>query len=128
MNLLARIFGCILILALSSCAVQQKFIPLNPDTKQCLMMCEQRFESCSQICTDNCKMCTKKAYHSAAMNYLGYAHEKKIEGEIIARELNSYRDPLQCRKTTCECPTDYRTCIQTCSGKMPKRLQVAPAC
>jgi hypothetical protein len=42
--------------------------------------------------------------------------------------LNSYRDPLQCRKVTCNCHADYQVCIQSCSGVIHKQLRVASAC
>ena len=68
------------------------------------------------------------ANQRAAREYSHYKNQQKIQGIGIVRQVNSYRDLLQCRKTTCECPTDYQTCIQTCTGKIPKRLQVAPSC
>lgn len=44
------------------------------------------------------------------------------------RELNSYRDPLQCRKVTCDCLSDFAICKKGCTGVIPTKLQAVPYC
>jgi hypothetical protein len=44
------------------------------------------------------------------------------------RGLKSYHDPLQCRKVTCNCPSDFITCNQGCTGVIQKKLRSVPYC
>ena len=92
------------------------------------MHCQERFKTCAKVCDKSCKTCSKEASCSAARHYNRMVHEQVVQGGMIARELNSYRDPLQCRKTTCNCQADYTVCKAACTGIIRKRLQVGPAC
>ena len=94
----------------------------------CKASCQERFNACNAVCQNGCKQCAARADNEAAWHYHEYKQEQCVQGREVVRELKSYRDPLQCRKTTCECPTDYRACAAACSGKIPKRLVKAPAC
>jgi hypothetical protein len=40
----------------------------------------------------------------------------------VSRDLNSYRDPLQCRKVTCDCLADNNVCKASCRGLTPQVL------
>jgi hypothetical protein len=95
---------------------------------QCKRSCLQQLNVCSQVCRNNCRQCGKVATCTAARNYNKYKNEQINQGGIIARDLNSYRDPLQCRKVTCNCLADYNVCAQSCEGVIHKRLQPVPAC
>jgi len=128
MNYFARIMFCCIINLLTGCASYDGFIKHSHERAACKSTCQQRLMVCNKICDNSCPNCCLSANQRAAREYSHYKHQQSIQGNSIVRRLNSYRDPLQCRKTTCECPTDYRTCIQTCAGKIPKRLQVAPDC
>ncbi|KTD61667.1 acyltransferase [Legionella spiritensis] len=117
-----------LALFLASCVSMTK----QPGDKQafaaCRVACQQAAKQCNRVCRNNCPQCTAYANQTAARHYRKYVHEVCVEGGIIARDLKSYRDPLQCRKTTCNCRADYQVCMQSCGGVIHKRLQVSPVC
>lgn len=92
------------------------------------MTCVQHVETCKQNCTDNCQNCTVEASNTAAEHFFRYVNDKQIQGGTIDRSLKSYRDPLQCRKVSCNCTSDYITCKQSCTGVVQKRLQPLPYC
>ncbi|AHE67361.1 hypothetical protein [Legionella oakridgensis] len=124
MHVIIRLSIIFIFAVLASCVKQ----PSSPEQTSCKISCQKQFDHCKTVCTDNCRRCSTCADVSAAKSYDQYKHEQCIRGGIIARELKSYRDPLQCRKPTCNCLADYRICIQSCSGVIQKRLQVAPTC
>lgn len=126
MNSLVRIFCCVLLLALCGCA--SKNVLKRPALAQCQMNCMKHFEFCSQNCVDNCPNCSRKSQRHATENFSKYVIERTIQGKKVMRELNSYRDPLQCRKVTCNCVADLMACKQGCSGVIHKRLQALPNC
>jgi hypothetical protein len=124
MTFIVRGLFCFMFFLLSGCgAVNHYQAQLT-----CKATCQERFIACNKTCDNSCSGCCQASNQRTAREYDHYLKQQAIQGKAVVRELNSYRDPLQCRKTTCECPTDYRTCIQTCSGKVPKKLQMAPAC
>ncbi|WP_133127460.1 acyltransferase [Legionella nagasakiensis] len=124
MYIMIRLIFCFVFILLASCTKQ------TPASGQagCRISCEKQFNECKAVCTNNCRRCSTCTDLSAAKSYNQYKHEQCMQGGIIARELKSYRDPLQCRKTTCNCLADYRMCVQSCAGTIQKRLQVAPTC
>lgn len=97
-------------------------------SKPCQRQCMVQFKACSQQCENNCRQCSQASRCQSSKMYARFVKGQTIQGGIIARQLNSYRDPLQCRKTTCDCETDYRVCSQACHGIIKKRLRVPPAC
>ena len=119
---------CFVLLGLVACASQQLVVKRINDRGLCKNVCQERLNSCNHECHNNCQECTQGSNCSTARDYNKYKHEQCVQGGIIARELNSYRDPLQCRKTTCDCYADYNVCIQSCNGLIHKRLQAAPVC
>lgn len=98
------------------------------DKKVCMMACENRFGQCQDACVDSCKTCAKQANQETTTYYRHYRHERCVQGKTMVRRLQSYHDPLQCKKSSCDCPADYRVCVDACSGDVHKRLQVAPMC
>lgn len=124
MPLLTRLIISLIIILLSGCAHQK----LTPEQVSCKVMCAKRLESCCAVCKHNCKNCSISASQSAVKNYREFKHQQCVQGDMISRNLQSYRDPLQCLKTTCECDADYKVCIQSCTGLIHKRLQVSPTC
>jgi hypothetical protein len=117
-----------LLLSLISCAAHHTTTPTKATYSMCKASCDVRARECNKTCRNSCPQCTAYADQSTSESYLYYQHEQYVKGGIIARELKSYRDPLQCRKTTCNCPADYNVCIQACGGVVRKRLQVTPVC
>lgn len=127
MGLLARVLMCFLMFGLSNCTIHTNSQKAQ-EVAQCSRTCVQNLEICKKKCVDNCPNCTLKANLSAVRHYAQYVNEKKIEGELITRELKSYRDPLQCRKITCNCAADFNVCTQNCTGVIQKQLRIVPKC
>jgi len=100
----------------------------NPTCAACKLSCIERAKVCKKVCRNNARQCKIYSFHSAARGFKHYFNEQCIEGGIVARDLNSYRDPLQCRKTTCNCRGDFKICVQSCSGLIQKRLRVPLVC
>lgn len=94
----------------------------------CQSTCVKKHELCRQNCTDNCKQCQIEAWQEKTVKLKKYHTERIIMGGLMDRDLNSYRDPLQCRKVTCNCAADYQVCQQSCTGKIHKTLQAEPTC
>lgn len=113
---------------LMSCSTYQQAIRHAEVVKACEATCSERLKTCSKTCLNHCQHCTTLANAEAAVHFNHYKHQQCVQGEIVALELQSYRDPLQCRKTTCACTADYGVCMQSCNGKIRKRLQVVTAC
>jgi hypothetical protein len=126
MNFLIRIFFCILLLGLFACVSKNSL--RGQEIAQCNMTCIKHFEFCRQNCVDNCPNCSWKSTQQSAVNFAKYVNERAVQGKKVMRELNSYRDPLQCRKVTCNCMADLVACKQSCSGVIHKRLQAIPNC
>lgn len=128
MKVFIRLLCCIFLLNLSGCVNQQKILATRNSVNQCQAICTQRFDACKMQCTNTCSRCSAASTHSSTVNYINYVHEKQIEGGIISRGLKSYRDPLQCRKVTCNCLADFMACDQGCTGVIQKRLQTVSYC
>lgn len=124
----ARIILCFAVMTLVACASQKISVQHAREVRACINHCQQELKNCHQVCHNNCRECSITANCSAVRNYNRYSHEQVIQGGLIARQLKSYRDPLQCRKTTCDCSADYDVCKQSCEGLIHKRLQAGPAC
>lgn len=94
----------------------------------CKKSCQESYHQCRKVCHNSCRNCAAYEQQVTAKHYRNYTHEQCVEGGFVIRQLNSYRDPLKCRKTTCDCEADYQICSQACSGIIHKYLQVAPTC
>ena len=123
MNYLFRLLCCISFLNLSGCATYK-----TQNVNQCKAQCVKSFESCKQLCSNSCSKCSTSEKRSALSHFLKYAHEEQLQGGAVTRDLNSYRDPLQCRKVTCNCYADLMTCNQGCTSIVQKSLQSVPYC
>lgn len=117
-----------MMLLLLSCTVTHQGLVRYHQLAACKASCKERLVACTRVCSDNCMRCTISANARAARNFLRYKHQQCVQGKIVALELQSFRDPLQCRKSSCACPIDYQVCTQSCHGTIYKRLQVVPPC
>ena len=126
-HLFKTLIGGILI-AITGCTSYNSYVHVMREQAVCKEACHARMRDCTQTCYNSCQLCSASANCSAEMHYNKYKQQQRIQGEPVIRSLKSYRDPLQCRKTTCECTVDHNVCLQACTGKLPKRLQVAPVC
>lgn len=79
--------------------------------------CIHGYKQCITLCKNNKTSCRVISTKHTALRYRRYLHEQCVTGAVIARELNSYQDPLQCKKTTCDCNADYVDCMGTCMMK-----------
>lgn len=113
---------------LTSCAARFNQAQCVHNVSHCKNECQERLNACNQACQNSCRNCSLEASINAKRNYSRYNHEQYVQGGIMVRDLKSYQDPLQCRKTTCNCWADYNVCKQSCKGLIHKRLQVSPAC
>ncbi|CAM2910519.1 hypothetical protein [Legionella worsleiensis] len=128
MSYFFRFIFCAVLFAISGCTAQQSDVAKSTVPAQFMKLCEQRLEACKRQCFDNCPKCTLAGLKDAQKDYLEYVHDQRVQGGYVSRGLNSYRDPLQCRKVTCNCTADFLTCKQGCAGVIQKRLQAAPYC
>lgn len=128
MQLLFRLFACILLLSCISCSTYQSIREHAAEIKSCKLSCIERLKTCANTCRNNCNNCTSLDNAAAAVHFNQYKRQQILQGQIVALELQSYKDPLQCRKTTCNCREDYGVCIQSCNGQIRKRLQVVAPC
>jgi hypothetical protein len=128
MHKIIRIVLYCAIIMLVSCTRYYDAVFPTKEMTACKISCREAKLHCNKVCYDNCTQCRRGADARAIRHYDLYKHQQRTQGEIIALELKSYRDPLQCRKTTCDCSADYQVCIQSCAGKIRKRLQVVKAC
>ena len=129
MNSIVRVLFCFLLLSLSSsCALQKQTMLHSNEEKLCQNTCLQRAQSCQKLCLNNCLSCKDSSMGEAINDYAHYIHEEQLKGGSVNRVLNSYRDPLQCRKVSCDCTADLMTCDQNCTGVIYKNLRTVPSC
>ena len=83
---------------------------------QCLQECAKTFTLCQTECTNTCDECKKENIIAAAHGYCQFIRELKVQNGLITRQLQSYRDPLKCRQTTCDCVADRAICQNACSN------------
>ncbi len=124
MSVIVRISCIILIFFLNGCAHQKPALEMAA----CKQSCQQRLSVCSKTCGNSCLQCEAFASRMTQNSYNKYVNEQCVSGGYLTRQLQSYRDPLQCRKITCECVADYQVCVQSCTGVIRKRLQVPLTC
>lgn len=128
MNSFFRLLCSMLILGLLGCQKGQQNILSHQNPEQCKAVCVQHFEYCRQNCSNNCPTCSAESQKKTAVDYINYLRERNIEGKMVMRELNSYRDPLKCRKVSCDCIADFTICNNSCAGVIKTRLQYVPYC
>lgn len=128
MNSILKFILLFMVLILNGChALHQQDVRAQ-EIRSCQLVCKQQLSHCTSVCDDNCKSCEIKAAKTTDAHFKRYEHGRCLEGKTIARRLQSYHDPLQCRKMSCDCPADYRVCAQACTGTIHKRLQVEKTC
>lgn len=117
-----------LLLLLTSCTPKLPPGQTTQEVASCKQICKQRAMVCQKTCRNNCVQCSAYATSQMSLRYRQYVHEQRIQGQNVVRQLKSYRNPLQCAKTTCNCVSDYQVCMQSCSGFVHKQLLVPPVC
>lgn len=100
----------------------------NEEQQNCLQMCIKKAHQCRALCRNNCQHCQRIQAHETKRAWCDYRHERKVMGDVLLRQLNSYKDPLQCQKVTCDCQADAMVCSQSCRGLIRKSLTVPRQC
>ncbi len=119
--------ACALLFVLS-CTSNPKDVAEAQDKRSCEQVCLKNQQSCLRTCDKSCATCQVRENEKMVRLYKTYVHEQCVQGKRVALQLQSFRDPLQCRKSSCDCPADYRVCMSACAGPVYKRLQVTPVC
>jgi hypothetical protein len=123
------IMTCFMLFFLSACSLSPHEDAKRAQAERaCIDQCQIEKTHCEQRCSNGCKLCEKQNDTSMLKRYKTYIHEQCVQGERVALQLQSFRDPLQCRKISCDCPADHRICVSACRGKIRKYLQVTPFC
>ena len=128
MQVIFRILFSMVFIALMGCAHQGELVLKHKSQKMCYNACLERVNACGRLCHNDCKTCAYVSHGQAKHRFDRFIKELLVKGGILSRELNSFHDPLQCRKPTCDCLADYNVCMQACKGTIYKQLQVPSAC
>ncbi len=121
------LLGCIILL-LFGCSKHDDASSTKSKANACKYRCNVLHDKCKSLCDDGCEQCLKQSFAANNRHYAQFIHQQIIQGGLVARELKSYRDPLQCLKTTCNCHADYYLCLDACTGSIHKRLQSPMTC
>lgn len=97
-------------------------------TNQCDRQCLHEALLCQKTCLKSCATCQSKAQRRAEADDVAYVVTQKKQGLRVARELDSFRDPLVCQKVTCDCSQDYHTCRKRCRGQRDNHAQSKHCC
>lgn len=108
---------------LTSCAYYDTYQEQVTRRKACYLHCEQSWRQCTQLCVDNDKVCRAQNDARAAVHFVQYQQQQAVKGQIMTAELLTFRDPLACGKTSCDCEQDKNMCQQQCRGTIYKRMQ-----
>lgn len=117
-----------LVMMFSACANLKSNDSNKAPIASCKITCLKQLKTCNSTCKDDCEQCVADANMSFARHYDKFIHQQSVQGGLISRDLNSYRDPLQCVKTTCNCRADFHQCLEACTGIIHKRLQSPLKC
>ncbi len=108
--------------------VHQEQIAKHIEQVECKKECIKQFQLCHNTCKNNCGFCTHFHNNAALHRYDRYKNEQCVQGKMITRQLQSYRDPLKCTKVTCNCHDDYTVCSQSCQSVIQKSVKIVPIC
>lgn len=122
-----RLTTIILFLILSSCGYYSQYVDKERQLKSCHLQCNMNLDICNKQCRNNEHKCEVMANMQAALRFKEYKKREITQGQIVNEELQSFKDPLQCRKVTCSCQEDFRVCKQSCTGKIYKHLKANTA-
>lgn len=90
--------------------------PASESANICVQQCQLSKNRCQKMCTNDDSLCQKNALMQAQLEYKKYINQQLTAGTTASRDLNSFYDPLQCAKTSCDCQQDYKACFQLCGG------------
>jgi hypothetical protein len=110
---------------ISACSYMQNQQQLFAQRKISAAHCDQRYQYCQKTCDDNLNLCRTKSDARAARHFARYQQQQNVKGQIVMEEVQAFREPLACRKMTCDCDQDKMMCQQAYRGSIYKRLQSA---
>lgn len=128
-----KLFIIISVFLLASCAAKyEKYyefqVPKTKPIEQCVQICQKTKDNCSKMCTNDSQLCKKNQMKQAELAYDSYVREMRVAGNGINRDLNSFYDPLQCSKISCDCERDYRACYKMCGGEVIVKQRCVANC
>ena len=112
-----RIISTLLFLLLISCVSleNQRYI------RACKDICQQQSLKCQNLCNNDARHCQAIVMDKTLESYSKYVHQQRVQANDIALELQSFRNPLQCKKITCDCLADLRMCVKFCNVHIKDR-------
>lgn len=128
MRIYLRLILIFLFILVSSCGYYNQYVNKERQLKDCSLQCNAKINKCKKQCRNNIQECNALANMQAALRFKEYQKRQVIQGIIVNEELQSFKDPLQCRKVTCSCQEDFRVCKQSCRGKIYKYLKASADC
>ncbi len=112
-----RIITILLVLLLISCVSLEN----QRTMRVCKDICQQQSLKCQKLCNNDARHCQAFVMGNARKSYAKYVHQQRLQANDIALELQSFRDPLQCKKITCDCLADARMCVKFCNVHIEDR-------
>ncbi len=88
--------------------------------QQCIEQCALTRDQCYDNCGPDLSTCQARVANEARRAYERYVLEQETLEKPIARDLNSFNNPLQCAQEACQCDRDYRACYELCGGRIHK--------
>ena len=87
----------------------------------CKDVCQHKSQNCQKVCGDDGRHCLENVMTHTKESYARYVAQQRVQAKDIALELQSFRDPLQCKKITCDCLADARLCAKACNVHLKDR-------
>ena len=133
LKIITKILFISIIVLLAACSAKyEKYyefdVPKAQDGAKCVQICHETKTNCSKMCNNDTQLCQRNQLDHATIAYQSYIKERKVEGDVINRDLNSFYDPLQCSKVSCDCERDYRACYKMCGGKVITKQRCVENC
>lgn len=122
MKVCAHLISLFVLLFLTSCSNYSQYLNNERQLKICHLQCNAGLDKCKTSCRNNLQECEVLSSMQAGLRFKKYKMRQINQGIIVNEELQSFKDPLQCRKVTCSCLEDFRVCKQACRGKIYKYL------
>ena len=91
------------------------------EMRACKDTCQYNSQNCHKLCSDDARNCQANVMANTKASYARYVCQQKVQANDIALELQSFRDPLQCKKITCDCLADARLCAKACNVHLKDR-------
>jgi len=118
-----QILVYLVMILLSACSYVNQYLNENAQTTKCKQICRQHWRQCGVDCKRDAMHCAVAQSNAMAREYAVYMQQQIVQGRSIALEQDAFRDPLFCRKLTCDCDADKLVCMQICAGKIRQRLE-----